>query len=82
MMRVYVVLIMLYLVQVSLLLKGQQSLGHLFRYQPLLSIGWRIVQFLRKRRRKATNTAPTILSAIQTATQSTFINAQLYSTCD
>ncbi len=33
-------------------------------------------------RRKTTNTAPTSLSAIQAASQSTFINAQLCSTCD
>jgi hypothetical protein len=31
---------------------------------------------------ETTNTAPTILSAIQAASQSTFINEQLYSSCD
>jgi hypothetical protein len=46
-----------YLVQVSLLLIGQQGLGHFFRYRSLLSIGWRTVQILRQRRRKMTNTA-------------------------
>jgi hypothetical protein len=34
------------------------------------------------RRRNMKNTAPTTLSAIQVASQSTCINAQLYSTCD
>jgi hypothetical protein len=36
-----------YLVQVSLLLIGQQGLGHFFRYYPLLPIDWKIVQILR-----------------------------------
>jgi hypothetical protein len=53
------------LIQVSLLFIGQQGLGHFFMYRPLLPIGWRIVQILRIRRRKTTNTAPTTLSAIQ-----------------
>jgi hypothetical protein len=39
------------------------------------------VQIVRQRWRKMTNTAPTTLSAIQAASQSTFITAQLYSTC-
>jgi hypothetical protein len=39
--------------------------------------GWRIVQILRQRRRKTTNTAPTTLSAKQAASQSTLNNAQL-----
>jgi hypothetical protein len=69
-----------YLVQVSLLLIGQQGLGHSFRYLPLLLIGWRTVQFVRQRQRKRTNTEPTALNAIQVASQITFINAQLYST--
>jgi hypothetical protein len=47
-----------YLVQVSLLLIGQQGLGDLFRYRPLLPIDWRITQILRQRRRNTTNTAP------------------------
>jgi hypothetical protein len=34
----------LYLVQVSLVLIGQQGMGHCFRYQPLLPNGWRIAQ--------------------------------------
>jgi hypothetical protein len=46
-----------YLVQVSLLRIGQQCFGHFFRYRPLLPTGWRIVQILRQRRRKRTNTA-------------------------
>jgi hypothetical protein len=37
----------MYLVHVSLLLIGQQGLGHFFRYRLLLPIGWRIVQILR-----------------------------------
>jgi hypothetical protein len=53
------------LVQVSLLFIGQKGLGHFFGYRPLFPIGWRIVQILRQRRRKATNTAPTLLSAMQ-----------------
>ncbi len=40
------------LIQVSLLLIGQQGLGHFFRCRPLLPIGWRIVQILRQRLRK------------------------------
>ncbi len=70
-----------YLVQVSLILIGQQSLGHFFRYLRLSPID-EIVKILRQLRRKAINTAPTTLSAIQSASQSTFINAQLYSTFD
>ncbi len=61
-----------YLVQISSLLLGQQSLGHFFRYRPLLPIGWRILQILSHHRRKITNTEPTTLSAIQAASQSTF----------
>jgi hypothetical protein len=59
-----------------------QQLVDFFRYHPLLPIGWRIVQILRQRRGTTTNTAPTTPSAIQAASQSTFINEQLYSTCD
>jgi hypothetical protein len=60
----------------------QRSLGHFFRFRPLLPIGWRIVQILRQRRRTMTNTVPTNLSIIQAVRQSIFINEQLYSTCD
>jgi hypothetical protein len=63
-------------VQVSLLLIGQLGLGHIFRYWPLLPIGWRVVQILHQRRKKTTNTALTTLSAIQASSQSTFINEQ------
>jgi hypothetical protein len=73
----------MYLVQVSLFRIGHQGLGYFFRYRPLLPIGWRIVQILRQRQRKTTNTAPTTLGAIQAASQSSFssfINGQLYST--
>ncbi len=41
-----------YLVQVSLLLIGQQGLGHFFRYWPLLPIGWRTVQIVHQCRKK------------------------------
>jgi hypothetical protein len=67
-----------YVVQISLLLIGQQGLRHIFRYRPLLPIGWNIVQILRQRRRKTTNTALATFSAIQASCQSTFIDAQLY----
>jgi hypothetical protein len=72
----------MYLTQVSLLLIGQQDLVDFFRYWPLLPIGRRIVQVLRQRRRKTTNTAPITFSAMQAASQSIFINEQLYSTCN
>jgi hypothetical protein len=71
-----------YLVWVSLLLIGQQGLVDFFRFRPLLPIGWRIVQILRQRQKKTTNTAPTTLYAGQAASQSTFISEQLNSTCD
>jgi hypothetical protein len=61
-----------HLVQVPLRLIGQLGLGHFFRYRPLLPIDWWIVQILRQRRRKTTNTAPTTLSAIQAASKFTF----------
>ncbi len=60
-----------YLIQVSLLLIGQQGLGYFFMYRPLLSIGWRVAQILRQRPRKSTNTAPATLSAIQASSKST-----------
>jgi hypothetical protein len=50
---------------------GQQGWEDFFRYQPLLLIVWRIVQILRQRWRKTTNTAPTTLSEIQASSQST-----------
>ncbi len=71
-MRVYVVfnnVSDVYLVQVSLLFIDLQGLRYFFRYQPLLHIGWRIVQILRQHRRKTTNTAPTTFSEIQSASQ-------------
>ncbi len=71
-----------YLVQISLFKIGQQGLGLVFTYRPLLPIGWRIVQILRQRRWKTTNTAPATFSAIQASSKSTLINAQLYSTYD
>jgi hypothetical protein len=61
----------MYLVQVSLLLIGQQGLVDFFRYWPVLPIGWRIEQIIRQRLRKTTSTAPTTLTAIQAASQST-----------
>jgi hypothetical protein len=63
-----------YFVQVSWLLISQQVLGHFFRYRSLLPIGWRIVQILRQRQRKTTNTLPTNFIAIQAASQSTLKN--------
>jgi hypothetical protein len=66
-----------YLVKVSLLLIGQQDLVDFFRYRPFLPIGLRIVQILCQRRGKTTNTAPTTLSAIQAASQSTFVSEQI-----
>ncbi len=56
-----------YLFQVSLLLFGQQCLGHFFRYRPVLPIGCRTVQIVRQRRRKVTNTWPSTLNAIPTS---------------
>ena len=56
-----------YFIQISLLLIGQQDLGHFFRYRPLFPIGWRIVQILRQRRRKTTNAESATLGAIQKA---------------
>jgi hypothetical protein len=73
---------LLCLVQVSLLFIDQHGLGHFFGYRPLLPIGWIIVQILRQRRRKAINTAPTTLSAIQPTSQSTFVNTLLISRND
>jgi hypothetical protein len=61
----------MYLDQVHLLLIGQRGLGHFIRYWPLLPIGWRIVQILRQHGKKTTSIAPTNLSAIQAASQST-----------
>jgi len=43
----------------------------------LLPIGWGIVQILSQRQRKTTNATPTIFSAIQASSQSTFIDAKL-----
>jgi hypothetical protein len=60
-----------YLVQVSLLLIGQQDSGHFFRYRPLLPVGWKMyLQIILQQERKMVNTAPTTLSAIQAASQS------------
>ncbi len=70
-MRIWVGLIMF--LACTLLLIGQQGMGYFFRYWPLLPIGWGNVEILRQRRRITTNTAPTTLSAIQAASQSTFI---------
>jgi hypothetical protein len=73
----------LYLVQVSLLLIGRQGLVDFFRYRLLVPIGWRIAQFLCLRRRNHDQySANPSLSAIQALSQFTFINEQLYFTCD
>jgi hypothetical protein len=71
------------LVKLSVILIGQQGLGHFLMYRPLIPIGWRTVQIVRQCRRKIRNTAPTTLSAIQTASQSTF-NSTIFSplVCD
>ncbi len=58
-----------HLVQVSLLLIGQQCLIDFFRYRLLLPIGWRIVQILRRRRRETTNTAQTIYYYFNTSSK-------------
>jgi hypothetical protein len=51
--------------------------GRFLQVSALAPIGWRIVQILRQRLRKTTNTATnTTPSAIQAASQSTFINEQ------
>jgi hypothetical protein len=73
-----------YLVQVSLLLVGQQGLGQFFWYRPFLPICWRIVQILIfcQCQRKTTNAVPTTLSAMQAASQSSLINGQSYTTCE
>jgi hypothetical protein len=41
-----------------------------------------LCKFYANARGKATNTAQTTLDAIQASSQSTFINDQLYNTCD
>ncbi len=74
--KVYFLLLMQVHVGLIMLLMCQHGLGHFFWYLP---IGWRIVHILRQRRRKTTNTVPTTLSAVQVASQSTFISALLYS---
>jgi hypothetical protein len=72
----------------SCMLKGflvsnwSAGFGTLLQVSALASHWLGIVQILRQRRRKMTLTAPTTLSAIQAASPATFINAQLYSTCD
>jgi hypothetical protein len=71
-----------YLNQVSLILIVQQGLVDFFKYLPLLPIGWRIVQILCQCRRKTTNTAPTTLSAIQAASQSTHYTPLVFSKND
>jgi hypothetical protein len=71
-----------YLVQVFLGSYWSAGIGTFLQVSALLPIGRRIVQILCQRRRKATNTAPTTLSAKQAASQSNFINAQLYSNYD
>jgi hypothetical protein len=49
-----------------------RDLGHFLIYRSLLAVGWKIAQILRLCRRKTTNTGPTTLSSIQTASQSTY----------
>jgi hypothetical protein len=58
--------------------KGIRKYVQVWVFRTQLKKNWRrIVQILRQRRRKMTNTAPTTPCAIQAASQSTFINAQL-----
>jgi hypothetical protein len=61
----------MYLVQVSLLLIGQQGLGHFFMYQPFfLPIGWRIAQILcQHQREKANKQQPLLVQYKQQAYQ-------------
>jgi hypothetical protein len=48
----------------------------------VVPIGWSTVQIVRQRRKKLANTALTTPCAKQAASQSTFINEKLFSTCD
>jgi hypothetical protein len=66
-----------YLIQVSLLLIGQQGLGHYFRCRPCFPHRLNDCANLCQRRRKTTNKAPTTLSAIQASSQSTYSNEHL-----
>jgi hypothetical protein len=63
-----------HLVQVSLLLIGQQGLGHFFREQPWLLIGRRTVHVVRQCQRKMSNAAPTTHGAIQAEANSLLLH--------
>jgi hypothetical protein len=69
----------MYLVQISLLLIGQQGLGNFLEYRGLLPIGWRAVQIVRQHRRKMKSKAPTTRSAIQAASKFTFMILSMHS---
>jgi hypothetical protein len=58
--------------QFSLLLIGHHGLGHFFRHQPLLPIGWRFCSRCANGR-KMTNLAPPTLGEALAASQSIFI---------
>jgi hypothetical protein len=66
----------------GVLLIGQQGLAIFSGIGRCFPLAGGFYKFLQQRRRKTTNTETTNLSEIQEASRFTFINAQLYSTCD
>jgi hypothetical protein len=70
----------MYLVQVSLLLIGQQGLGHFLQVSARAS-HW-LEEFENCTLTPEENEKYSANHQIQAASQSTFINGQLYSTCD
>jgi hypothetical protein len=52
-----------HLVNISLLLIGQQDPGHFYKYRPLLPIDWRFSLLERQRQKTLTNATPTPLVA-------------------
>jgi hypothetical protein len=66
-----------YLVQVSVLPIGQQGFGTFLQVSALVSNWLEDCAKFMPTPEGTTNTAPTTLSTIQAASQSTFINAQL-----
>ncbi len=56
--------------------------GRFLQVSTLASHWLKACAYLRHRRRETTNTAPITLSAVQAASQITFIDEQLYSTYD
>ncbi len=53
---------------------GHQVLGHFFRHQPLLPIGWRILQTLRQRQGKLANMTPLTLHEAPALSCSKLVN--------